>query len=714
MDSTSDRAAISTPSEPSQRSVLDELLRYVQEEGRAGRSVSVVKILDEHPQLWSQKSFVVELAYEDFLQRCKNGLDVDIEDYCNQYPGYQTTLLRLLALHEVIRFNPGLLEQASSPWPAVGTTWLGFHLLEELGRGTCSRVFLASETALGDRKVALKISRDGANEARLLGRLQHRNIVPIHGVHVDPSDGWTGISMPYRGRNTLEDVLDGSITLLVRGMRATGASSTDHRSKRLSPARVGLALRIGIQIASALGTAHRQGIVHGDLKPSNVLIDDDGNACILDFNLAASLGELSPCLGGTLPYMAPEQLRQLISGEKVCTAIDPASDLFALGVILHQLITGYHPYASDFARLSHLPPREIAQELLQRQEAKIPFLGYRGLEPSLVKVLRGCLSLDVSERPDSADQLCSELRRRDGLVARCHRWVLRYPGRAIAAGLLSLAIASAAVAWFATRPTLFERELEGGLSAVQQGRLEEGIENLRHSVSIDPSSIRARLALAYAYQAHGDFPLALTEYEEVRTRHQDPRASAGVAFCCGQLGNHVVAIAAGRESLDRGLRSNAVLNNVAFSLMRRSEFDEALPLLDEAVTVDQHSSTVFVNRAACRWMQAFQNGEATPDTAIEDIDNAIALSPDSAMLHVMAARMAAGQLRANPFALASMRDHVRHAVLLGWDRRNMTKDSFLQSLADDEVIRTLPIPAGEIQPSSEPSRLLSPISWNEV
>src|SRR5262249_31055135 len=106
-------------------------------------------------------------------------------------------------------------------------------------------------------------------------------------------------------------------------------------------------LQIGARLADGLAHAHARGIIHRDLKPANVLLSDDGQPMLLDFNLAADTK--APCqraaalVGGTLPYMAPEQLEALRDGAGPRPA-DPRSDLYALGLILHELLTGVHPF----------------------------------------------------------------------------------------------------------------------------------------------------------------------------------------------------------------------------------------------------------------------------------------------------------------------------------------------------------------------------------
>jgi Flp pilus assembly protein TadD len=296
------------------------------------------------------------------------------------------------------------------------------------------------------------------------------------------------------------------------------------------------------------------------------------------------------------------------------------------------------------------------------------------------------------------------------LLARCHRLVLTHPRQGAAAGLLAAGLAIGCVTWLANRPSATDRRLARGVDEIRAGQLSEGIEDVRVALAADPDSRRARLALAYAYQARGDLLLARAEYEELRQRDDLPLALAGIAYCEAELGHHPFAIAAGKKALEGGLRSPEVLNNLAFSMMRRSLFDEAETLLTEAIGLDSKSSVIFLNRACCRWMQSHQAQQPTPSRALDDICAAIALDPTSPALHVMAARMAAGRVEVDPAAATLLDDSIAAAVRLSCDPRGLARDSFLSRFSSRPVLRELPEQTGPLQPLPEPIRLLPPIS----
>jgi serine/threonine protein kinase len=243
-----------------------------------------------------------------------------------------------------------------------------FEIEGELGRGGMGVVYRARQTAL-DRTVAVKVLRPGElqfgaalqrfrDEARSLARLRHRHIVAIHDVG-----------------ETLEGLLWFAMDLV------EGHSLADeiHANGPLTPSR---AVRVLAQVTSAIAHAHAQGIVHRDLKPQNVLIDDAGDAYVVDFGLArdAAAGShtLSGELLGTPAYMSPEQAL----GES--TRIGEATDIWALGALLYECLTGRGPFAG---KALHETIRAIIHEdppAPRTLDARVP----RELEAVCLKAMR--------------------------------------------------------------------------------------------------------------------------------------------------------------------------------------------------------------------------------------------------------------------------------------------------------------------------------------
>jgi DNA-binding SARP family transcriptional activator len=247
--------------------------------------------------------------------------------------------------------------------PEVGVRVRGYDLLEQLGERAGSTVFRAYQTAVG-REVALRViapvpnDRDAflrrfEEECRLLARLEHPHVVPVHDFWTD-EDGHAFLTMQLMPGGTLEQSC---------------------RRRTYSPR---AALRIVQQVGEALAHAHRHGSVHGDVRPSNVLLDASGNAYVSDFVLDGP----GPGPGHPAPeYLAPEQREGRPPG--------PAADIYALGVLASVLLTGLAPGDLDSAvdrdavdRDALAVPADIV-EIVRRATAERPIARFEQVDDLL-------------------------------------------------------------------------------------------------------------------------------------------------------------------------------------------------------------------------------------------------------------------------------------------------------------------------------------------
>jgi serine/threonine protein kinase len=319
-------------------------------------------------------------------------------------------------------------EVGSPDLPAPGQQLDDFVLLRVLGRGSFGTVFLAQQLSL-DRQVALKVTTDPGHEAQTLARLEHDHIVQVFSeqtVHHRGRD-LRLLCMRYEPGTTLEQV--------IRSLRQGDRGSWSGRAvleaiDRLSthPAPLHLAaLRdrellaaadfiqavcwIGARLAEALDYAHGQGRVHRDIKPANILMNRYGRPLLADFNLSVNaqrLGDTIP-FGGTLAYMAPEHLDAFNPAEATAAeAVDRRSDVYSLGMVLFELLTGRRPFAGTLAGAD---PCQALRALAAARRAGVPSprRHHPAVPEVLDRVLRRCLEPQPDRRYATAAELAQAL-----------------------------------------------------------------------------------------------------------------------------------------------------------------------------------------------------------------------------------------------------------------------------------------------------------------
>jgi eukaryotic-like serine/threonine-protein kinase len=272
---------------------------------------------------------------------------------------------------------------------AMGTVIDGrYRVVSRLGAGGMADVFLAEDQQLG-RNVALKLlhrrfAEDPGfverfrREAQSAAGLQHPNVVSVYDR--GSFDGTYYIAMEYLPGRTVKQLI--------------------RDEAPLDPVR---AIDITIQILKAARFAHRRGVIHRDLKPHNVIIDEADHAKVTDFGIArAGASDMTETgsIMGTAQYLSPEQAQG--------HAVSAASDLYSIGVVLYEMLTGRVPFDAESAvtiaikHVSEQPP--------------IPTTIHSGIPPELERVVMWSLNKNPADRPQDADQFIAALEQVRGII----------------------------------------------------------------------------------------------------------------------------------------------------------------------------------------------------------------------------------------------------------------------------------------------------------
>ena len=453
------------------RMLLVELIK-VDLEYRWGQGLEkrIAEYLAEHPEL-AAAGVPVELLYEEFHARQQSGDDVDPAEYARDYPDHEETLRQWLGAGDyesTVIVKPS--EQNVLQSIEAGEKVDDFDLILRLGKGAFAHVYLARQRSM-QRLVALKVSADSGAEPQTLAQLDHDAIVRVFDQHVLEDRKLRLLYMQYLPGGTLQtlvkrvqrsnrSLLTGQLLLDVvdETIEAKGEvkpAESDQRKMLATLSWSETVAWIGARLAEGLDYAHGRGVLHRDIKPANVLLSGEGAPKLADFNISFAGGvsgqSAAAYFGGSLAYMSTEQLEACHHGmPRQARELDGRSDVYSLGVMLWELLTGEKPFRDGKLDGGW---NEVVEKMLHRRIRNTPENADQ-IPPSLRRVLLKCLTRHRDERWQSGKELawqfelCLDEDARQLLDPPATSWPVRCRRCAVPIVLLAILIPNALAGWF--------------------------------------------------------------------------------------------------------------------------------------------------------------------------------------------------------------------------------------------------------------------------
>ncbi len=460
----------------------------------------------------------------------------------------------------------------------IGETLGNFKIIEEISRGGVAIIYKGFQTNL-NRYVAIKVLPPQLTtdpdlverfrrEAQAVAKLNHPNVCQVYDVNI--KDNTHYIVMELIDGETLREIIQKEAPLSLKEN-----------------------LTILSQVGDALSHAHRNGIIHRDIKPENIMIDREGRVKIMDFGVAritnATWQTKVGMIMGTPEYMSPEQVK----GERV----DERSDIYSLGVMLYEMLTGELPFKGDdpFSIAFH----HVNSEPLPLTQAN------PGLPKVVEKVVMKTLAKGKEDRYQNVDELVKNFRRaakQARKMTRVNTLITprplvpvakkRSPNKKLIVGIIALLVVTVALISLSAGGLLSKekralRYLEQGEKLYHTEEYQKAIPNYKRAVELNPTLEKALSGLAKSYEKVGDYQQTIAGYSKVLELDEDNfPAHLGLGRSYEKLGDYEQALKIYQRALELGFDGAELHYKIGEIYRGLSNYPQALSEYQEALNRD--------------------------------------------------------------------------------------------------------------------------------